>query len=79
METLLHLTIQAQTAIKAEAYAVKNNTSISKLVDEYLDKLTTKAKPKRQSFIEKYAVSLKIHTPDVDAAKDAYLKEKYGI
>ena len=79
MTIKLNLTVKETTARKAKAYAAKNKTSVSKLVDEYLDTLTAKAKPKGESFVEKYAGSLKNHIHDIDATKDAYLKEKYGI
>lgn len=80
MTTKLNLTVKDTTAKKAKAYAAKNKTSVSKLVDEYLEKLTNKT-PKNdfKSFVEKYAGTLKHHIPDIDAAKNEYLKEKYGV
>jgi hypothetical protein len=82
MTTKLNLTIKDTTARKAKAYAAKNNTSVSKLVDEYLDKLTTKVvKNDFKSFVEKYAGSLSNRKQpiDIDKERDEYLKEKYGI
>jgi hypothetical protein len=81
MTTKLNLTIKDTTARKAKIYAAKNKTSVSKLVDEYLEKLTAPKtlKTTTKSFVEKYAGTLKHHIPNIDAAKDEYLKEKYGI
>ena len=82
MTTKLNLTVKETTAKKAKAYAAKNKTSVSKLVDEYLEKLTNKT-PKNdfKSFVEKYAGTLKSRTEpiDIDKERDEYLKEKYGI
>lgn len=80
MTTKLNLTVKETTARKAKAYAAKNKTSVSKLVDEYLDKLTVKPKIQGKSFVEKYAGILSGKTPkDIDKARDEYLKEKYGV
>lgn len=79
MTTKLNLTVKESTAKKIKAYAAKHKTSVSKLADEYFEKLTTKEKKKKgKSFVEKYAGTLLNHIPDIDAAKDEYLKEKYG-
>jgi predicted HicB family RNase H-like nuclease len=82
MTIKLNLTVKESTARKAKVYAAKHNTSVSKLVDEYLGKITTKpAKNEFKSFVEKYAGSLKNRNEpiDIDKERDEYLKEKYGI
>ena len=76
----LNLSVNEKTAAKAKIFAAKNNTSVSKLVDEYLDKITSKPPIKKgQSFVEKYAGILKHPILDIDAERDEYLKEKYGL
>lgn len=78
MPVKLNLSISEETAKKIKHYAAKNNTTVSKIAEEQFNKLTSKPKPKGQSFAEKYAGTLKHHIPDIDIAKDEYLKEKYG-
>jgi hypothetical protein len=78
MTTKLNLTIEETIAAKAKAYAAKNNTSISKLVNDYLAKITaTPAKRKQKSFAEKYGGIL-TNSISIDEAKEAYLTKKYG-
>jgi hypothetical protein len=78
MTTKLNLTIEESTALKAKAYAAKNNTSISKLVNDYLSKITaTSGKRKQKSFAEKYSGIL-TNTISIDKAKEEYLNKKYG-
>lgn len=81
MTTKLNLTIEETTAKKIKVYAAKNNTSVSKIAEEYFKKLTENNKKKKdfRSFVEKYAGTLKHHIPDINAARDEYLKEKYGL
>ncbi len=80
MTTKLNLTIEEATAKKIKAYAAKRKTSVSKLTEEYFNKLTNSAKKKGgKSFVEKYAGTLKNHIPDINAAKDEYIKERYGL
>ena len=80
MTTKLTLSIDEAAIEQAKKYAKKHNTSVSKLVEELLAKAMIAGqenKPKK-SFVEKYAGTLKISIPDIDAAKDEYLKKKYG-
>ena len=80
MTVKLNLTIDETIVAKSKRFAAKQNTSVSKLVEELLAKAMIAGeenKPKK-SFVEKYAGTLKISIPDIDAAKDEYLKKKYG-
>ncbi len=81
MTTKLNLTIEEQTVIRAKRYAEKENTSVSRLVDNLLTQwLDEKESKKKKSFVERAAGIIKdISIPDIDAARDEYLKEKYGI
>lgn len=81
MTTKLNLTIDEKTAKKIKIYAAKKKTSVSKIAEEYFKKLTENNAKKNDScsFVKKYAGTLKHHIPDIDAARDEYLKEKYGL
>jgi hypothetical protein len=80
MTIKLNLTIDEDIVAKSKRYAAKKHTSVSKIVQDLLNKqiASEEAKPKKKSFVEKYGGSLKIHIPDIDKAKDEYLKKKYG-
>ena len=80
MTVKLNLTIDEKIVAKSKKFAAKQNTSVSKMVEELLAKAIANSeagKPKK-SFVEKYAGTLKISIPDINAAKDEYLKKKYG-
>lgn len=80
MTIKLNLTVKNTTVKKAKAYALKNNTSVSKLVNDYLETLTTKATEKAStSFTKMYGGTLTHHIPNIEEAKDSYLRKKYGI
>ena len=79
MTVKLNLTIDEDVVKRTKRYAKKTNTSISKMVQEYLDKTTQNEKKDKKSFVEKYGGTLKMGIPDLKKAKDEYLKEKYGL
>ena len=79
MPVKLNLSVNAETAERIKHYAAKNKTTVSKLAEDHFDKLTRKPIAKGRSFADKYAGTLTHHIPDIDKAKDDYLKEKYGI
>ena len=82
MTVKLNLTVSEETAKGIKRYAERKNTSVSKIVDEYLSALIEKEekqKSKKKSFVEKYGGMLKGELTDIDKARDEYLKEKYGI
>lgn len=79
MTVKLNLTIDEKIAARSKRYAAKKGVSVSKLVQDYLDKLTEGKKTGKKSFVEKYAGIVRGNIPDIDAARDEYLKKKYGV
>ena len=82
MTVKLNLTIDEKIVAKSKRYAAKQNTSVSKLVEQLLAKAIANreaGKPKK-SFVEKYAGTLsgKLSDNDVKRIKDEYLTKKYG-
>ena len=80
MTVKLNLTIDEKIVAKSKRYAAKRKTTVSKMVQELLRKQLEieEKKPKDKSFVEKWAGTLKVHIPDINAARDEYLKSKYG-
>lgn len=82
MTTKLNLTVDKETWEEIKIYAAENNTSVSKLADEYFKKLVKKKEKKTdfRAFINKYAGSVTRNKPiDIAKEKEVYLKEKYGV
>jgi hypothetical protein len=80
MTVKLNLTIDEDVVKRTKRFAKKTNTSISKMVQEYLDKATQSAKADKKSFVEKYAGSLNGQLGDIEVKKllDQRVKDKYG-
>lgn len=79
MTVKLNLTINEKIAARSKRYAAKKGVSVSKLVQDYLDRLTEEKRKEKKSFVEKYAGIIKRNIPDIDAVRDEYLKKKYGV
>ena len=79
MAVKLNLSVKAETAKRIKHFAAKNNTTVSKIAEDQFEKLTQKPKLKGKTFADKYAGTLAHHIPDINVAKDEYLKEMYGI
>ena len=82
MTVKLNLTIDEKIVAQSKRLAAKQNTSVSKIVEELLSKAlinNESVKPKK-SFVEKYAGTLsgKLSDKQVKKIKDDYLMEKYG-
>ena len=82
MTVKLNLTIDETIVAKSKRFAAKQNTSVSKLVEELLAKAMIAGeenKPKK-SFVEKYAGTLsgKLSDSNVKKIKEEYLMKKYG-
>ena len=82
MTVKLNLTIDEKIVAKSKKFAAKQNTSVSKLVEQLLTKALSNengGKPKK-SFVEKYAGTLsgKLSDNDVKRIKDEFLMKKYG-
>ena len=80
MTVKLNLTIDEKIVAKSKRYAARRKTTVSKMVQELLRKQVEKEekKSKNKSFVQKWAGTLKVHVPDINKARDEYLKEKYG-
>jgi hypothetical protein len=83
MKNRLNITIDDSLIEKAKLYAAENNKSLSELVEDYLEKMVLKPKPKQQTFLE-YTNSLprpKGRVPAGDLRKALYerRKKKYGF
>ena len=80
MTVKLNLTIDEEVVERTRRYAKKANTSISKIVQEYLDKTTQNEKVKAVSFVEKYAGTLngQLSDKEIERLKAQRGKEKYG-
>lgn len=79
MPVKLNLSINEETAKRIKQYAATNHTTVSKIAEDQFNKLVLKPKAKGETFAGKYAGTLKHHIPDIDKAKEEYLKEKYGL
>ena len=82
MKVKLNLTIDEKIVAKSKLYAAKQKTSVSKLVEELLEKAISNegnGKPKK-SVVEKYAGTLsgKLSDENVKRIKDEYLMKKYS-
>ncbi len=90
----LTLSIEPDKIAKAKIYASKHNTSISKIVSDFLTDITAKEEIKEDRFLEKLkqmevpdwikslSVKPKVNLPDNADYKEMkyeYLKEKYGL
>lgn len=81
MEITLNLNIEESTAKAVQAYAQKKKVSVSNLVEDYFEKLTTN-QPKKtggKSFVDKYAgIASGKMDKNLTKAKEYYLRSKYG-
>ena len=80
MTVKLNLTIEEEVVKRSKLFAKKRNLSISKIVQEYLDKATQNEMPKKESFVQKYKATLNTKLSDKEIKKitDQRIKEKYG-
>lgn len=81
MTVKLNLTIDEELVAKSKRFAAKRKTTVSKLVQQLLNNhiAAYEKKPGKKSFVERTAGTLKISIPNIKAAKDEYLKKKYGL
>jgi hypothetical protein len=79
MTTKLNLTIEEKTVIRVKRYAERENTSVSRLVDNLLTQwLDARETKKEKSFVEKYAGIINSHsTLNLEKEKEEYLNKKY--
>ena len=82
MTVKLNLTINESVARRIKLYAVRQETSVSKIVEKQLEEIlkTEKKDDSFRKFLDKYAGSIKREKPlDINEERDKYLKEKYGV
>ena len=82
MATKLTLSVDATVIKRAKAFAKKNNTSLSKLIENYLSYLTRKEKEYDNDGISPLVTSLSgviksAHNFDYKKERTKYLGEKY--
>lgn len=82
MTTKLTLSLDDRVIIKAKKIAARKNTSISKLVADYFEKLSS-SESKPQCNLNKIAGALKkgnnLTDKDIDDIKWEHLKKKHGL
>jgi hypothetical protein len=69
MTVKLNLTIDEEVLKRTKRYAKKQNISISKMVQNFLDKATESEKPKKENFVEKYSGILNGKLSDKEVKK----------
>lgn len=81
MTTKLTLSIEQQTVERAKLLSAKSGKSLSKIVEEYLDSITTKATAKRSAVEQLEGILKQEHTDGKTwkEIKASYIKHKYGI
>ncbi|MCI0751518.1 MAG: DUF6364 family protein [Flammeovirgaceae bacterium] len=81
MTTKLTLSINSKVIESAKRYSRKRGVSLSRIVEEYLVKVSKPVKkPKDFSIMELKGILGKVpHDFDYDQAKYQYLKEKYKL
>jgi hypothetical protein len=79
MKVNLHLALNEETVKKAKLYAAARGTSVSQIVEGYLDKLTIDSKAPVKNFVEKYAgiLSGNFSDKEVKKIKKEHLEKKY--
>lgn len=79
MESKLTLTLQKKTIEKGKAYARKKRTSLSKLVEKYIDKLTEVSATEIEisPFVKSLSLPAKNKHWNHKKAKARYLAKKY--
>lgn len=82
MTIKLNLTIDENIVAKSKNFAAKQNTSVSKIVEELLSKAIAEGELEnnKKSFVEEYSgiLSGKLSDENISTIKDQYLKKKYG-
>ncbi len=72
MKEKLTLTIERDAIKRAKAFAKKERTSLSQLVESQFNRLGA------ESFVEKWQGQFKLPKPDPDDHRMNYLLKKYG-
>jgi hypothetical protein len=81
MTSKLTLSIEKETIEKAKIFSSKSGKGISKIVEEYLNQITS-LEDKKESVVTKLSGALKNKIPsniDWKQTKEDYLRKKHGI
>lgn len=82
MTTKLNLTLKEATVRRIKIYAEKHKLSVSKIAEDYFEKLTRpKIKPNPQAKFSERAAGIidDIDVNDISSEREKYLKEKHGL
>jgi hypothetical protein len=81
MTVKLNLTINEEVVKRTKKYAAKKNLSVSKIVEDYLDKISKDENEKSLNFVEKWGGVLtgKLSDKQIEKIKKEHFKTKYGI
>jgi hypothetical protein len=79
MPVKLNLSINEETARRIKTFAEINETSVSKIAEEYFDRLTKSVTGPKKSFVAKYAGSITNPVKNMQKTRDEYLKSKHGL
>jgi len=87
MKTKLTLNIDDKIVARAKRVSAKRKTSLSSLVEEYLDRISKsnsnkkikKSEPSLLERIRKYTHPVEISDEQIEKLKEKHLNEKYGL
>ena len=87
MKTKLTLNIDDKIVARAKRVSAKRKTSLSSMVEEYLDRIsksssnkkTKKSEPSLLERIRKYTYPVEISDEQIEKLKEKHLNEKYGL
>ncbi|MDE3183232.1 MAG: hypothetical protein KGM16_07430 [Bacteroidota bacterium] len=87
MKTKLTLNIDDKIVARAKRVSANRKTSLSSMVEEYLDRIsksnsnkkTKKSEPSLLERIRKYTYPVEISDEQIEKLKEKHLNEKYGL
>jgi hypothetical protein len=87
MKTKLTLNIDDKIVARAKRVSAKRKTSLSSMVEEYLDRISKsssnkkskKSEPSLLERIRKYTYPVEISDEQIEKLKEKHLNEKYGL
>jgi hypothetical protein len=74
MKTSMNLSINSDTGRKAKQWAQEHNTSLSSMVEAYLEQVTSAEEP---SFSQKWQGKFKVK--NVESPRSEYLRKRYSL
>ena len=87
MKTKLTLNIDDKIVARAKRVSARENVSLSSVVEEYLEKYSSPALPKKNTLpepsllerIRKYTHPVEISDEEIERLKEEHIREKYGL